>query len=261
MLICAFLVVFFPPALPVPTEPHTVDYYNTIEATPKGSVVYFGTYFDYITAYVQSRDLYKAKLSHWASRDFKIVMLAFGQVSIAAFDGMVSYSNIEGKYGYEYGIDYVIMPYLSGDEPALAAAADIYSAYQTDVRGTPISQIPLLQQVRGLKDAQLIVYDGNVLTAPAMFVRQWAQAYNVKMIGGSFGELSVYYGKYVFGTMESAALYEFLSKNPGEELNKLDMLNLELLFTYGMIGIGILYNVRKKLTGKSETTARGGGAK
>jgi hypothetical protein len=245
----------FPPGLPIPTDPITVDYYNYVEALPKGSPVAWGYYLDYIASYTGARDANRARLYQLLTRNAKIVMLAYGPVAPAAFEDMVKYINIE-SFGYKYGTDYVIMPFLAGEESALASAVDFFATYTADNRGNPLSSLPIFNTVKGIEDCKLGLMESNVVTVPHMMVRQWGVRYGVPLVGSSYAEMSIYYKKYVFGCVGSASLFELLVKNPGVELIKSDMTNISGGISIAMIFIGLVYSIRKRVPVKPKIPAK-----
>jgi len=257
MLALATIVMIFPPGLPIPTDPITVDYYNMIEKLPSGSLVVWGYYLDYVASYTGARDVHRAQLLHLVSRNAKIIMLSYGPVAPAAFEDMIRYANIEAL-GYKYGTDYVIFPFLAGEESAIAAAGDLWSTYTVDNRGNSLSSLPLLKGVKGVQDAKLGLMGSNVVTVPHMMVRQWGVKYGLPLIGSSYSEMSIYYNKYVFGCGPSGSLYELLTKNPGVELIKSDMTNIEGGISLAMIFIGLVYSLRSKVPQKPKIPVKRG---
>jgi len=259
MLLMSIIVAFRPLGFPVPPMETVQDFINTIENTPDGSVVFLGFYHDVISFYVNSRDFYGAIMQHLATHNMKMIMLSYGRESAGAFEDMVIRYGLEEKYGYKYGVDYVIFPFLAGEESAIAAAADLKTAYTTDNRGDPIDTLPLLQTVSGIQDAELCLFQSHIITIPHMFVRQWCIKYGIKGLSmGGYAQVAQYYGTYVFGSSDRAALYELDVGFPGEEVSKLDMVNLEGLLMAALILIGLVHSF---LVSEKKAAVETGGVK
>lgn len=256
LLILAIIVAFFPFGIPIPANPATVDFYNEIEALPDGSVVWIGWYHDIMSFYYGARDMYRALLHHLASNNHKILFMAYGRESALVSEDLVKRNNLDSAYGYVYGRDYVIFPFLSGEESAMALGAEsLASAYSTDARGNALSSLPLLDTVKDMTDVDMVIFQSHIITIPHMYVRQWPVKYGVRAISfGGYATVGPYYGTYVFGAIDSAAEYELYVGKPGEELAKSDMANLENIFMVGLITIGLIHS----LTTRSKETTIGG---
>jgi hypothetical protein len=116
----------------------------------------------------------------------------------------------------------------------------------------------LIQKVGGVKNAKLGIIGGNVVTFPHSIVRQWGVKYGVPLIGSGYAEMSIYYGKYVFGTGPAGSYYELLSGFPGEELVKSDMSSMQYLICLAMIFIGLVHSLLTRKSVKPQTLKMGG---
>jgi hypothetical protein len=256
LLILAIIVAFYPFGIPIPANPATVDFYDEVEALPDGSVVWIGWYHDIISFYHGSRDVYRALLHQLASHDHKILFMAYGRESALVSEDLVKRNNLDSAYGYVYGEDYVIFPFLSGEESAMALGAEnLFTAYSVDARGNALSSLPLLETVKGMEDVDLVIFQSHIITIPHMYVRQWPVKYGTRAISmGGYTTVGPYYGTFVFGAIDSAAEYELYVGRPGEELAKSDMANLENILMVGLITIGLIHSL---MTRNKETTIGG----
>jgi hypothetical protein len=184
-------------------------------------------------------------MGHLASHNHKLLFLSYGRESTAAAEDLVARYNLEAKYGYTYGEDYVIFPFLAGEESAMTAgAADLFAAYTTDNRGTLLTALPLLETVKSMNDVDLVIFQSHIITIPHMYVRQFATAYGVRSISmGGYATVAPYYGTYVFGAMDRSAEYEIYVGLPGEEVGKMDMANLENILMVSLILIGLVHSL------------------
>lgn len=248
----AFIVLVYPLGLPMTIGPLTKDYYNTIESLAGGSVVEFSTE-QALSGYVGRRDVLRATIYHLAQKKAKLLFHSYGEQTPLIWEAMRKYTNFEAMYGYKYGEDFVIFPFLAGQEIALATvAADMYSI-PTDIYGTPTGNIPMMKNIRTAHDVDLIIEIGGWNWAEFV-VRQWPAKYGMKMIDMSYyAYIAAYYGKYVFGVLDltcGGAEYELLTGYKGEEIAKMDIMNLGSLFVMVLIVWGTIEYIVGR-TGKS----------
>ena len=228
-----------PITLPLTIGPITRDFYNRIQELPAGSIVAWANHVSY-SGYQGKRDVYRAVVYHLFDRKLKLIMTSFWPDTPQLWTDLVAYSGIEKKYGVKYGTDFVIFPFLAGEETALAAvAADFHKAFTTDVYGTPVGSIPLMRNVRSLSDVQLLISDAGSFTFIDMFVRQWPGAYGIKSINTYvYATVAPYYPRFVQGALDGSrgfAEYEILTGYVGEDVIKTDARNLEGLWVFATI--------------------------
>ena len=238
MFLLAIIPVLRPFGMPVYISEQTELFYDEIAKLPPGSVVVFGQTL--IEPPVGARTFYYALLSFIYQNDLKVIYVPLGIGGELAAEYASTYGGIVEEYGLEYGEDYVIMPYLAGEETAMAAVATNFrEAYSMDIRGTPIDDIPLLDGIKDFNDIDLAIAQYGIFTFGEMFVRQWAVKFKPIIVLGQFYGIAPYWGTYVVGnidgTLRSLAEMEYLVGIPGEELIRLDSMNLQGAFTIIMI--------------------------
>lgn len=243
MFLLAIIPVISPLALPVHISPQTEGFYDEIDKLPPGSTVVFGQTL--VEPPVAARTFYYALLSFIYQKDLNVIFVPLGVGGELAAEYSSTYGGIVEEYGLKYGEDYVIMPFLAGEETAMAAAATNFrEAYSLDVRGTPIDQIPLLDGIKDFNDIDLAIAQYGIFTFGEMFVRQWGVKYKPILIIGQFYGIAPYWGTYVIGnidgTLKAMAEMEYLVDIPGEELTRLDSQNLQGAFTIIMIFVSII---------------------
>lgn len=255
-MVVLFIVAAIPAlqaiGLPLTVSRYTKEFYNEITKLPAGSIVVFGNTFE--VPPVDARDLYRAVVLSLAARNLKVIFLNFEAGGVAASEYIVKYSGVESRYGWKYGTDYVIFPYLSGHEIAMAAAAaDFYAAYSTDIRGMPIGNIPIMQNVRSFRDVKLAIAQYGIFTFGDMYVRQWPVAYPMVplIVIGQYYGIAGYYGKNVMGNVDNTAPafaeYEYLSGFPGEEQTKTESVNTQAFLIMGMMIAGVVLSMYKRM--------------
>jgi hypothetical protein len=260
LTVLAILPVFLaligiPLVLPLTRGQITIDFYNCIQQLPAGSKVAWANQLTF-KEYLGKRDVYRAIIYQLFDRKCKVVMCSFAPDTPQIWLDMIALSGVKNKYGVKEGIDYVIFPYLPGDEVALATvAANFHSAFATDIRGVPIQDIPLMQEIHTLKDFQLSIVDAWSNTFIDMFARQWPATYGVKAISHlNYPTAAPYYGTLIQGVLDGVrgyAEYESLTGYAGEELLKLDSRNMQGLLLIILLTVGNLAYIVK--TRKKET--------
>ena len=231
-----------PFTLPITIGSITKDFYNEIEKLPPGSIVAFANHNSY-SGYLVKKDEYRAIFYHLFDKQCKLIMVSFWPDTPQVWTDLLAYSGVEKKYNIRSGTDFVVFPFLSGEETALAAiAADFHKAFTVDLYGNPIDSIPLMTNVHSLRDVQLTISDAGSFTFIDMFVRQWPAAYDVPSINiYVYSTVAPYYPRFVQGALDGSrggAEYEVLTKYPGAELIKLNARNLQGLWVLVTIVIG-----------------------
>ena len=134
---------------------------------------------------------------------------------------------IDKTYGKVYGVDFVNLGWLPGAESAYAAfAEDIHKVVQRDHYGNPIENLPLMSEIRTIKDFDLIV--GLESVGVDYIMRQWYFRYNVPVVMATTGESTAYAMPYVAAKQVKGCLYSVRGVAEYERL-------------MGMIGIGTMF--------------------
>jgi hypothetical protein len=257
MLIVAALPIWVPLGIPMPRSYLSWDYYQTVESIPDGGVVVIGANIYEIGDYHGSRDLWGAQFTHWVKKHLKIVCVVLDTTAHMAFEDVMRRYKLDSRVGgpYVYGVDWVITPYIPGEEPAMAAvAADIWKACNgRDFYGTPFEQLPIMANIHSFRDVHLTTFKAYSGTHIEMFIRQWTSAAypNVKGVAShAYEDLAYAYGKYILGTLSGArgaAEYEYYLGFPGEERAKIEARNTEAFLLFACIVVGAIYvNMQKR---------------
>jgi hypothetical protein len=124
-------------------------------------------------------------------------------------------------YGYKYGEDWVDFGYITGKESGIAALYSNLWYKGTDVYGTPVEKIPMMQNLKTAKDLSLIIVLTG--TTSSQHIRQGPIKYQVPLIVCGSASAAASFPQFVeAGTMYSfthgwpgAAEYERLISAPG----------------------------------------------
>jgi len=81
----------------------------------------------------------------------------------------------------EYGVDYVYLGYITGAEPAIAQlASNMRSVYPNDAAGTPLDDIPMMKDVNGWEDIELVL-SADTGDWGTYFLRQWQSPHGTRL--------------------------------------------------------------------------------
>jgi hypothetical protein len=238
----ASVLLNIPFVLPLTIGSITRDFYNEIEDLPEGSIIAWNSAAQY-SGYVGIRDGYRALFKHIFESELRVIFTSFAPDTPIIWQEALAYSRVIADYNLVEGEDFVVFPFLAGEESAMAAAAaNFKTAWATDLRGVPSTNIPLLQEVEDLGDCQLCIHDGSSFTQVDMYVRQWPAAYNIRGLNQQvYATSAPYYGRFIFGCLDGTrgyAEYEVLTGFVGEEVIKMDARNLQGLFVLVMVFFG-----------------------
>lgn len=223
--ILCLLVIVIPliNPLPVPmratTGPQTL--YDFIESMSPGDVLLMDLYMS--AAYRPT--LYgtiEAVFAHAVRRGLRVVWTStqpegpmFAEQAIAA---------VAVPAGLVYGKDYVHLGYRAGGEGSVAEfLRSFHEAFRTDFHGTPVGQIPLMQEVKSARDLDLVAMHSTGGYAGGGWVRQLVEPYGVKLAVSVTGVMAPAHYPYtdsgqilaLLSDMKSGAEYETLIRRPG----------------------------------------------
>ena len=257
-LVIGLLVIFLvlpllhPFALPVTVDAWTKAFYNRINSLPAGSTIVIGNeaqFTDYSELVPQMKPVYQQIFNQ---KGLRFIAVCFSRPDCQiVFDTMVIPSMNQGDK--KYGADWVDVGYLQGIETAMAAFAANFLYAGKDVHGTPLSSLPLMNEVKSMKDVKLFIVFGGQDFQPEL--RQLGLPYNVPTIAGlqavSFTDAQPYFsaGTIVgmINGLPGAAQYEYLANMPGVGLASSDAITMGHMYLLALIVItNIAFFVRRK---------------
>lgn len=178
-LIFLILLVISPyiPWPKTPVSPSTELSYAAVENVPNGGAFMHTTDFTMSTWYENGPPeiaLFKHMFRRAQADGCKVVF-----VSTESAEGFVASEKIlreivlPADYDLEYGKDYVKLGWIPGYETTLAGLlSDLWSiSGGKDVAGTPFTDLPMMANLHGAGDFQLLGYSSS--TNPDTFTRQW----------------------------------------------------------------------------------------
>jgi len=150
-LIFIIVPLLRPLALPLPISKYTSDLNKFYTDLPPGSVV--GVAIDCSVGQWPSLEPgWVVVMKLFFSLDLKLIFWSMDSTGPRCYDMAIAQMPelVKNKV---YGVDYVMFDYIPGVESAVASlAADTWGTVGADRRGTPISDLPIMQNVKMATD-------------------------------------------------------------------------------------------------------------
>jgi hypothetical protein len=243
LILCVLIPLIKPMGLPLTITAMTRGAYDSTAAVPKGAIVLYGMN---VTPQNEAENLPQAiaMLKHDASLGHRLVLATFDPAGGPYLDRVGK--EILEPMGYVYGKDYVSLPYRAGQETAVASLGeDINGLYKNDAFGKPLSGLPIMADVKTIKDVALCQVfgagdEGN------WFVRQIQAKFGTPMNMGTVAVGISMYGPFYSSKQfkgllvgqSGAAEYETLIKQPGKGLAAMDAQSIGHMYMIGLIVLG-----------------------
>ena len=261
-----FLLMFFvvglpliwPVRLPLSIGSPARRFYEAIESVPAGSIVVMP--MDYEPAFTaESHPMAVAVLRRLLTKNVRVIALTLQP----AGPPMASraWAEVGPPLGKKYGLDFVNLGYKSGNEVViLGIGSSIRGVFPTDTQGTPLAQLPLMNEIDRLGEAKLLIEIAATVAAN-IWVQQAQGRFHLPMVAGVTGVMAPEFFPYLqagqvkglLGGMAGAAEYETLVAHPGTATKGMDAQSLAHLLIVGLILLGnTLYYV-----GRRRARARG----
>ena len=171
-LIFMLIPILYPLGLPLTISAPTKGYYNTLKNLPEGSIVCIDAQpvFAYIDEFESS---ITATLKVLLELDVKWFAWGYGSDGPIMFDTILDDINPE-RFDKVYGEDYLILPYISGQEMAVASvASDTHAIATKDFYGNDLSQYSLWDEIHGADDFAIIISISSSCLNMDQETRQW----------------------------------------------------------------------------------------
>ncbi len=151
------LPIIFVIGLPVSITPPVQMAFNRIEDLKPSDVVLVS--YDYgPSSAPENAPMADAALRHCFSKGVKVIVIAFYPLG-GLSEAVSSVNRIAAEFpNLKYGVDYVNLGYKDGAQAAMRKMSEnIHEVFPTDVHGTPVSQIPMMKNVKTYADIKLCV--------------------------------------------------------------------------------------------------------
>jgi hypothetical protein len=205
--------------LPIRVSPPVRMAYDAVEGLPPGSVIFISIDFD-PSSQPELDPMLVAILRHCFSRDLKVVLM--GHMPLGIPLGSQRLEEVALECSRVYGEDYANIGYRPGYSAVMVQMGrEIRGMFETDYRGTPLDDLPMMRSIRNYDDIDLLIvlahgYSGEL----------WAQIANARFgqrmfIGGTaviapdlYPFLQARQIEGIIGGLKGAAEYEDLIGKP-----------------------------------------------
>jgi hypothetical protein len=159
--VVVFLVFVIPVLVPIGApfqmSEITIRIYDEINSLGEGDIVVVGG--AYVFAFdLESSAALIAAHKVLAENGVRVVNAPFAVEAVQFEKFCIDQARVDEQYGgpWKYGRDYVQLPYMPGAAAAVVAfLEDVQSAVATDVEGTPLSELPLMDDFKNWEDIDL----------------------------------------------------------------------------------------------------------
>ncbi len=199
-------------------------------------------------------------VEHLIQKKAKVVYTAFTNVDQTTL-GNIVFEHTNAYSRMKYGEDFVWLGFQPGGEILIAKLGEDWSSIQVDVRGTPKSQLPLLNGINKITDFDTVIVISTQDPQPHAIMRQWVQRYNMLNVYGassSHGAMS-YYRYYEMGVLrgyvvalKGAAEYELLMKTPGLASKRMNVISISQFALVAMLALAGIAAVHDKVSKKEK---------
>jgi len=259
VMISIIVPALHPLGLPILTGQMSRDWYNTVDSLPEGSVVLFDIGYG-SGGYPSLGPGNIAALHQMFEKNLKVVIMATALEGTLMYPLIMEQVKPEENYGMVYGEDYVFIGYIAGTQTAMAGVlGDLHSLVANDYQGRPISEMPLMEQVHGAEDIDLVAYITTSGDVAEGWVYQAYSQYKLKVIGGVLSMMTTSIKPYydsgqLHGLMDGikgAADLEFLTGHPGDAIVSSDILTFSQSLVLIFIAVGNISYFMSRKEGES----------
>lgn len=251
MALAIVIPTLVPMGLPVKPEPGVQAIHAAVEELKPGDKVLISADFDPAS----EPELYpflEASLAHLFSRGARVVIMDLWPQAPNLVEKALRATG-EGK---TRGVDYAHLGYKEGRQLVIQQVGErIEGAYPKDSRGTPLSEIPLMQEAKKLSDFALML---NV-SAGSPGTKEWLEygqsRFRFKMGASCTSVMAAEYTPFVqngqligiAGGLPGSAMYEQMTGWKGKATRGLDVLNFgHILIIVSIILGNIAYFVERR---------------
>ena len=224
------LPLFFRVSMRMQVTPVVKKVYDAIESLPAGSKVLVS--FDYDPGSMpELQPMAEAFFMHCFRKDLKVIIMGLwpqGPLqAIIALEKVFKDEDIKAK-NPQYGIDYVNLGYTAGNEVVIDRMGhDFRESYPKDIKGTPLSEIPLMRGVRNYDNVDLILNLSAGYPGTMEWVQYGVDVFHVKLAAGNTAVQAPSMYPYlqskqlagVLGGMKGGAEYEVALGIPGKAMS------------------------------------------
>lgn len=172
------------PILPMYPTRAARSFFEAVESMPDDKITLVACDFDPGTL-GENGPQCRAVIEHLMRCRKKFIIMGLDQVGPTIAQAYAE--ELGKKYGYRYGIDYCNFGWITGGQMFLERMCrDLHAAVKQDKMGTPINEIPMMQNVRSAKDIGLVIeFTGSGLLP--LYIATFHAQFGVKLAQGCTG--------------------------------------------------------------------------
>ena len=240
-----------PLGLPVPIGRESKAWKTYLDNIPNDSVIIFS--MDYGVSGMPELFPMTVSTMHYLwdncqANNWKIVVLGFWVQGPLVFDTVLDQMNPESTYGVEYGVDWIELGWIPGQETGMAAlATDIWGQAPRDfIENQPMSAHPIMEEIRTAEDVDLVISIETGTPGLPEWLRQWNTPFGVPFMVGCIGVSVPGMAPYLASGQLSALMpgltasgeFEILINRPGLAVAGLDAVSMSHLLVVLLVLIG-----------------------
>jgi len=244
--------------LPSQISPESRQLFGAVDSLPDSSTVLL-TFDYYPSTLAETEPMSRAVLYHLFKKNCRVLTMTTIPLGGPSIAERIT-RELASQFGKVYGVDYVNLGYKANYVAVLKGmGTSIETIYPTDNSGTPLSQLPMMANIKNYSNIDFIV-----AIADNAIVDYWISIVNAqygKRVGtGVTAVMAPQYFAYLnagqmtgmLGGMKGAADYESLVKKPGSATKGMSAQSLVHLFIiFSVIAGNVAYLKGKKRKGGS----------
>ncbi len=243
--IAVTLPIFFPIGLPIEVTAPVKQLYDVIEDLPERAVVLISIDYDPSGA-PELQPATLAILRHCFKRNLRVLVLGMWAPGVPL--GMKALEEIaENEFHRQYGIDYVNFGYRPGGAIFLInLGRDVHDVCRTDVYGTPVEDLPMMDDVHSASDIALVISMSMGVPGSDQWIWYYHARYRGKLATAQTAIGAPRYYPYLqtgqliglIGGMKGAAEYERLVQTRGLATIGMDSQSAAHMLIIGFVILG-----------------------
>ncbi len=252
-----------PMGLPIDISPPVQSLYDAVDALPPGTIVMLGG--DYSPDTVpELQPMTIAFLRHAFKNDLRVVITCLWPASPPLVEAALS--PLVEEFSKEYGVDYVNLGYMTGGPVTiLGMGTSITNTFPRDYYGTPVGDIPLMNEVSNLADIALVMEVSAGTPGTREWVQQAVSRFSVTLGAGTTAVGAPNFYPYIssgqlvglLGGLKGAAEYETLVGAPADATKGMDAQSIvhALIVVFILFGNIVYFVSRRPRRAESQATS------
>ncbi len=228
VLVAVVWPLLMPLRLPMDVSPPVQALYDTIEEIPAGSIVMLAGDYSPDTM-PELQPMAETFIRHAFRNDLRLVVACLWPASPPLVERALT--PLAEEFGKVDGVDYVNLGYMAGGTVTLLGmGASIPNTFPSAYGGTPVGEIPLMQEVQNFDDIAFVMEVSAGTPGTREWVQQVQSRFRVALGSGTTAVGAPNFYPYVqsgqlvglLGGLKGAAEYETLLGSPGDATKGMD---------------------------------------